>query len=518
MKDGLAALISGVFGLETSLVIEVDTPGQSAVNAESRRFLTPFVIVGRDPRCDLVLNDPDVSKRHALIQVFGGRVFFVDLQSRRGLIPEGEALPRVHGWLEPGQGLRVGPYQLRFAGLAVCQSGSPPRADLTAPLDSVTAASLPHAALELPIRSGLHPPLWPLECGLSLVGRDESCQLVLSDDSISKYHASLVRTAAGAWVVDLLAREGVLVNGTRVRWAWLDEGDTLRLGRFSFIVRYQTPPRAVHRGDIPLQLGARPLALGSSRSPRAAPPEVRGRELAIPNPPASRTPAPAIAQPPKTATIVPTGDMIWEQPPAMTSSQLSLWQQQMQLMESFHNDMILMVQMFMAMHREHLGSVKDELTRVQHLTQELQVLQQKLAQGVTEGAQDPAAEPPQRPPLKDATHRTVRSENRPGGGTAAVRKPPHAEAKSTATPPRPEPKSAREQGETRGRSAAKSTATPRPADHDAPQQPAFTPSGRSEQDPVVHEVEIHSILTRRIAELQRERQSYWQRILTAINR
>ena len=59
---------------------------------------------------------------------------------------------------------------------------------------------------------------------------------------------------------------------------------------------------------------------------------------------------------------------------------MAMWQQQMQLMESFHNDMILMVQMFVAMHREHLASVRDELDRVQQLTRELSDLQAKLAQ------------------------------------------------------------------------------------------------------------------------------------------
>ena len=48
-----------------------------------------------------------------------------------------------------------------------------------------------------------------------------------------------------------------------------------------------------------------------------------------------------------------------------------MWQQQMRLMESFHNDMIMMVQMFFAMHREHMASVREELDRVEQLTREL---------------------------------------------------------------------------------------------------------------------------------------------------
>jgi hypothetical protein len=58
--------------------------------------------------------------------------------------------------------------------------------------------------------------------------------------------------------------------------------------------------------------------------------------------------------------------------------QLDLWQQQMQMMESFHDNMMLMVQMFVALHRQHLGTVKDELDKVRNLTWELGVLQKKL--------------------------------------------------------------------------------------------------------------------------------------------
>ena len=71
-----------------------------------------------------------------------------------------------------------------------------------------------------------------------------------------------------------------------------------------------------------------------------------------------------------------------------------MWQQQMQMMESFHNDMIMMVQMFVAMHREHLASVRDELDRVEQLTRELSDLQAKLA--------EPTGSPETGPPAGDA--------------------------------------------------------------------------------------------------------------------
>ena len=71
---------------------------------------------------------------------------------------------------------------------------------------------------------------------------------------------------------------------------------------------------------------------------------------------------------------------LWEPIIPGPANQLALWQQQMQVMESFHKDMILMVQMFVAMHREHVVSVRDELDRVQQLTRELSELQRDLVE------------------------------------------------------------------------------------------------------------------------------------------
>src|SRR5262249_49702320 len=61
----------------------------------------------------------------------------------------------------------------------------------------------------------------------------------------------------------------------------------------------------------------------------------------------------------------------WEPVLGPGSNPFSMWQQQMQLMETFHDEMPMMVRMFIAMHREPLAAVREELARVQHLTREL---------------------------------------------------------------------------------------------------------------------------------------------------
>src|SRR5262249_60601480 len=58
---------------------------------------------------------------------------------------------------------------------------------------------------------------------LTLVGRDEACKLRLDDRNVSSFHCALVQTVEGLWIVDLLGKDGVVVDGRRVRWARLDD-------------------------------------------------------------------------------------------------------------------------------------------------------------------------------------------------------------------------------------------------------------------------------------------------------
>ena len=63
-----------------------------------------------------------------------------------------------------------------------------------------------------------------------LVGRSGSCDIVLSDQTVSRRHARLL-FRDGAWIVnDLASKNGVTVNGTKVSRCQLRPGDSLGLG------------------------------------------------------------------------------------------------------------------------------------------------------------------------------------------------------------------------------------------------------------------------------------------------
>ena len=74
--------------------------------AVARDFERPTVLVGRNPRADLVLGHPLVGLRHAYLQLVDGRLFAIDLGSREGLHWGG--VPRCSGWIDPVGRCRLG--------------------------------------------------------------------------------------------------------------------------------------------------------------------------------------------------------------------------------------------------------------------------------------------------------------------------------------------------------------------------------------------------------------------------
>jgi pSer/pThr/pTyr-binding forkhead associated (FHA) protein len=457
----------------------------------------PFLLIGRSPTDDLTLDSRQVSRRHAYLQAVAGRVIGIDLKSRTSTFWDDWSEAQPWGWLDPEHSIRIGPYRIQLADRP--SDGPPPLLDPFSPANDPesVAAPFPRPVLELPFRVGGVASTWEMAGLLALVGRADDCQLILADDSISRTHASLVRTPQGAWVVDLGAREGVHVNGTRVRWAWLADGDLVRLGRFTMVLRYDRPPEGISREDVPLEAGAT-MADSSDDGEQAEdqPTEGGGRGLALrptARPPGLRK-APVPAHDFTSAVPAAVDRTEWEPAFGPGPNPYAMWQQQMQLMESFHNDMAMMVQMFIAMHREFQGSVRDELERVQQLTRELNRLNARLGE-IPEAAETGPATPAKRPEGRPGTGR---KEDRPRRSATTHPRTAHRADVPTGRPPK-DPGA--DPGH-RGRSA------PIPED---PAKAGAAPGPRKESS------EMYADLTQRITELQRERRGYWQRILKNIN-
>lgn len=81
------------------------------------------------------------------------------------------------------------------------------------------------------------------------IGRSLAADIRFDDPTVSRRHALIVRQADGLRVLDDRSLNGVFVNGERVEWSTLADGDEVVIGRHH-----------LHFLDVPVVSGMRPAA------------------------------------------------------------------------------------------------------------------------------------------------------------------------------------------------------------------------------------------------------------------
>jgi pSer/pThr/pTyr-binding forkhead associated (FHA) protein len=308
--------------------LELQATGADGKPAGQFNAAQPFALLGRDPANDLYLDDPQISQRHAYVQVIGGRLFCVDLGSRTGLSCTG--VHGTSGWVDPGQILELGPYAIRYVNQGPNPTAPAPLG--VNPLESrgVDPQLLPPFTLEF--ANGLtRQSRWRINRILTFAGRATGCKLQLADVTVSRYHCALLGTPQGLWIIDLLGKDGTRVNGERVRWAMVEDGDRIQMGKFLIRVWREGP------------------AVGSNAAVVVSGP--------APSQPSSR---------------LPEGVVSADSPLAPLIGQFQRLQQRS--FDEFHQTMLVVMQMCNVLHRDRLAPVRDDLDQVYKLTLELQGL------------------------------------------------------------------------------------------------------------------------------------------------
>jgi ABC transport system ATP-binding/permease protein len=189
----------------------------SGLPLRSETFSTDNIIVGRAADVDLVLNHPEVSRRHCRVLLEGDEWFVEDLESRRGTVVNGNRLSsRVA--LRPGDQIRIGPVTLAFG------IGSEARS-------AIWDAAHPVGAVRY---QGELVDLIPLKANL-VFGRGDEVDIDLNDPSVSRRHAKIELGPDGFRLLDLNSKTGSFVNGRRFVEHGLVIGDQIRLGPFCFL-------------------------------------------------------------------------------------------------------------------------------------------------------------------------------------------------------------------------------------------------------------------------------------------
>jgi hypothetical protein len=127
----------------------------------------------------------------------------------------------------------------RFARASLFAGGRFQRRSGEAPTDEEREALLTQAREQLDSdgqflawRDGDDLRVVPLEREWTRVGRSLAADVRFDDPTVSRRHALIVRQADGVRVLDDRSLNGVFVNGERVEWRVLGDGDEIVVGRY----------------------------------------------------------------------------------------------------------------------------------------------------------------------------------------------------------------------------------------------------------------------------------------------
>ena len=363
-------------GLRRPLQIEVEH--RISRRVEIRSLDQPFAVIGRDPNCDIVLEDKQVSRRHAYLQAIGGWVFWVDLDSQLGTFAANQSAKS--GWLGGGRIIAVGPSDIRHlqevkAPTAEAESVPPQGSPLIwrnygeEPLVDVTVEFL---------NGPSESKTWPIRRVLSLIGTARRCKFRLADRSIEPFHCAFVRTSQGLFVVDLLGGEGIRINESPTRLALVRDGDLIQVGRYEMRIHEMS---AGTNSEVSTSERRGPVAISSTSS--AVPAHLPLREQL----------------PSKSGVEIINYESVAGFPLPMQGNRTDLTESllvplvsqfgmmQQQMFDQFQQTMTMMVQMFGKMHETQMETIRQEFGRLNELTEEINSLKVELARVTSKQAQ-----------------------------------------------------------------------------------------------------------------------------------
>lgn len=116
-----------------------------------------------------------------------------------------------------------------------------------------------------------------------LVGRRESCDIVLRFANVSAHHCQLFVNGGYWYIRDMKSRNGVKVNGIRVQEKRIDPGDSLAVAKHKYELNYSPadlgavgPPPA---DDLPAEImNESLLSRAGLQSPKQMAPAREGRD------------------------------------------------------------------------------------------------------------------------------------------------------------------------------------------------------------------------------------------------
>ena len=213
-------------------------------------------VIGRDPVSDIVVEEPLVSWRHAVLKVADGRWLLEDAGSTNGTFADKQ---RVR--------------QLEITDSCQVRLGHPEAGPVLS--CTVTGAPAPPAAAAPPAHSatalwtaGMRAPtgVMRLPAKVLRIGRSDDNDVVVADLQVSRHHAELRKSPGGAYeITDLGSHNGTFVNGQRIESAVVTEADVIGVGLATFRLVGDELQQFDDTGDVSLDAQGLTVTLSSGK-------------------------------------------------------------------------------------------------------------------------------------------------------------------------------------------------------------------------------------------------------------
>lgn len=220
---------------------------------EEYEIRSPVVSVGRNPDCDIVIDNAAVSGFHVLLSQREGKLFVEDAASTNGVLVDGVKVATVE--LKPGESVDIaGKYSLRMVDAPVGvptsvysrKSLSEDQQKETIQVDTSTLAKLSHscrpAYLTLSAATGATT-IFRLDKSIVSIGGRRSCDIRTGSWLSPALIATIERRQDGYYLQVEPSRD-VSVDGRSVTAEYrLQEGNRLRFKNFGGVFHERSSPR-----------------------------------------------------------------------------------------------------------------------------------------------------------------------------------------------------------------------------------------------------------------------------------
>lgn len=190
-----------------------------------------------------LFGDPGVQPRHAVITKQGANFALRNLAVQEGTFVNGNRIETVE--LRDGDRIRISNYEMRFHSRAGAQAASigamrppSPAAATYAPtsVGGSAAASTSQSGANGPAYlAGHNGDRFTLRAGAAArIGRALDNDIVLTDASVSRHHATIEAVNGSYKLRDLGSQNGTFIGGARITEATLGDGDAVKIGEAAF--------------------------------------------------------------------------------------------------------------------------------------------------------------------------------------------------------------------------------------------------------------------------------------------